>query len=57
MLMKQRIRRQSNNYSAAEKTLNNCFNKRQKSESIANRHKVRIPELWWAGVDSNHRSR
>ena len=45
MFMRQQNQRQSVENSTAEKTLNNCVNKRQKSESIANRHEVRISEL------------
>ena len=45
MFMQQQNQRQSVENSAAGKTLNNCVNKRQKSESIANRHEVRISEL------------
>ncbi len=56
MFMRQQNQRQSVENSAAGKTLNNCVNKRQKSESIANWHEVRISELWWERVDSNHRS-
>ena len=49
--MRQQNQRQSVENSAAGKTLNNCVNKRQKSESIADWHEVRISELCAARTD------